>query len=112
MQELPQKHDSQAVAARMNEKLAQRVNRWKRLRIALAAGFAACGLLIIVLLQELLYAVPLFAMAFICLMLYLAARDHLRAIKRRNWKTITPRFGNPRRSDDAGAAKDAAGEPS
>ena len=79
-----------AAAEKLNESLAKRITRWKRTRLALllaslsfAAGFLAYR-------PWALLAPPFFIAAFCFLMLYLAARDQLREVKARRWKSQTP----------------------
>ncbi len=99
------------IARQWNEWEARRVARDKRWRLLFTLAFFAGGLLLTRTTWYFLYAVPCFGIAFVFFLLYLDAHMSLKEIKARNWASITPRFGKPKKADDAGTAKDPSGKP-
>jgi hypothetical protein len=77
-------------ARERNERLAARVGRWSRTRLALTILCAAIGCAIVVALRSVAIAFPLFALSVLFLVLYLDAHDQVREIRRRNWRTLNP----------------------
>ena len=88
-------------ASLLNEALASRVARGKRLRLAIAILLAGTGIGAILIQAISVFSVPCLIGAFIAYLLYLDARDQLREVKSRNWSCATPRIstlGNLHRS--------------
>jgi len=81
-----------AAAARWNNLLAQRISRWRRVRLTLAVLFAAIGGMAFFSGCGAIWAAPSLLVAIILFMLYLDARDHAREVKTRRWRAIAPRI--------------------
>ena len=96
---------SAEAARRWNRALANRVTRWKRLRLAFAIGLSGAGVLASLSDSASLFMAPCFIAAFIALLLYLDSRDQLRNIKARNWIALTPRIRTLGRAKPGGTGK-------
>ena len=80
-------------AAKLNQSLAVRVARWKRLRLSLTVVMTVCGIALFLVRGASFFAVPCLIAAFIAYLLYLDARDELREVRSRSWVSVTPRIG-------------------
>ena len=93
------------VATKWNRQLADRVARWKRLRFSLAVLFTSGGIAAVFSGSASIWSVPCFIVAFMAYLLYLDARDQLREIRARKWKSITPRIRPVGPQDHEGTAE-------
>jgi len=80
------------LASELNNALARRVTRWKRLRLAIAITLCAVGTALASFNSVAVFSVPLLIGAFIAYLLYLDARDEAREVKSRKWGSATPRI--------------------
>jgi len=93
MEKPPCQNRSPAEAARnLNQALADRISRWKRLRLAMAVVLAAMGVGLLFLNPLALYSVPVLLAAFIAFVLFLDARDEIREVNARKWEFPSPRI--------------------
>jgi threonine/homoserine/homoserine lactone efflux protein len=76
-------------ATQFNTALVQQVTRWKRVRGSVAGTLLVIGLALVYV--KSFYAPPFILAAGVAFLLYLAARDQLREVKARRWKSPTPR---------------------
>ena len=90
-------------ASRLNQSLAKRVRRWKRLRLGMATVLLVVGVGAVLLKTASVFAVPCFIGAFVVYLLYLEARDHLREVESRQWVSATPRISKLREARPARA---------
>ena len=96
---------AESAATQWNDALAERVARWKRLRLAAAIVLTAVGIATLFAGPASIWSVPCFIVALIAYLLYLDSRDQVREIKARRWSAITPRIGRitTRKREDAEA---------
>jgi hypothetical protein len=77
-------------ASRLNASLADQIIRWKRTRLVLLLILLALAIACCFFPSWTLFTPPLFLGAMCFLFLYLEARDQLREVKARRWKSQTP----------------------
>jgi hypothetical protein len=79
-------------ALKLNRALANRVDRWKRVRFIMAVGLTAAGTGLLFADAWAIFSVPLFLAAFLALLLYFDARDEVREVRARKWEFPTPKM--------------------
>jgi hypothetical protein len=84
---------SRSEAARnLNRALADRMNRWKWLRLSMAVVLAATGVGLLYVKFLAFYSIPVLLAAFIAFVLFLDARDAIREVNARKWNFPSPRM--------------------